>query len=327
MSILKHWHPVLKSYELGQSPKRITLDGMDYVIFRSHEKIAGYSNVCPHRRMKLSEGTVVDGRLTCPYHSWSFGTDGSCKKPSGGEASFTETLLEGKESQGLIWVKQSNSSESFPVVQTDGYTFVSVADSTISAPLELVLDNFTEVEHTSSVHAFLGYDKKNLSEVEIVLETTEDSVRLFNKGKQKELPFFLKDFLSIGKNDDFIDDWTTYFSPVHTVYDQYWVDPQTGRQRENKIKIYVFFVPIDQKTTQIFAITYLKYSFLGNFGWNLLLPPALNLLTALEIKLDTDILESLASHEVSLKGTKLTKFDKALPQNRVRMEKIYRGNG
>ena len=44
----------------------------------------------------------------------------------------------------------------------------------------------------------------------------------------------------------------------------------------------------------------------------------------LEIKLDVSILESLASHEVSLKGTKLTKFDKALQQNRNRLDKIYR---
>jgi vanillate O-demethylase monooxygenase subunit len=100
----------------------------------------------------------------------------------------------------------------------------------ISAPLELVLDNFTEVEHTSSVHALLGYDINDLSDVEVKLETSETSVRLYNKGKQKELPFFLENFLGIEKQDFFIDDWTTYFSPVYTVYDQYWIDPKTKKQ-------------------------------------------------------------------------------------------------
>jgi vanillate O-demethylase monooxygenase subunit len=324
MNILKHWHPVLKTGELGDSPKCITIDGQELVLFRSKDKIAGYFNICPHRRMKLSKGKVENGRLVCPYHSWSFGTDGSCNKPSGGSLTVQENLFEAKEYLGLIWIKLHSSDQSFPVLHTEGYTFVSTSEGKISAPLELVLDNFTEVEHTSSVHALLGYDKQSLSEVEVKLETTEESVRLFNKGKQKQLPFLLTDFLGIDKDDDFIDDWTTYFSPVHTVYDQYWINPQTGKERENKLKIFVFFVPINANTTKLFAITYLKYQILGNWGWNLLLPSALSLLTELEIKLDVSILESLASHDVSLKGTKLTKFDKALQQNRNRLEKIYR---
>ena len=38
MNILKHWHPVLKTGELGDSPKCITIDGNELVIFRSKDK-------------------------------------------------------------------------------------------------------------------------------------------------------------------------------------------------------------------------------------------------------------------------------------------------
>ena len=322
--VLQHWHPVCQSRELGINPKEIVLNEQEIVIFRSGEKIAGYINQCPHRRMKLSKGKVVNGRLECPYHSWSFSTEGDCKKPSGGEANFNELLFEGKEEHNLIWIKQANSLAIFPNIQTLGYTHISTAERVISAPLELVLDNFTEVEHTSSVHAFLGYDKKNLSETKIELETNETSVRLFNRGKQKVLPDFLSNFLSIQSGDDFIDDWTTYFSPVYTVYDQYWIDPINQKERDNKLKIYVFFIPVDKYSTKIFALSYLKYNLIGNYGLNLLLGPALTLLTELEIELDSQILKSLASKETSLKGTKLTKFDKALQQNRNRIDKIYK---
>ena len=324
--VLQHWHPVCYSGELKENPVEIHLDGQGIVIFRSGDKIAGYINQCPHRRMKLSGGKVINGRLECPYHSWSYGTEGDCKKPSGGEANFSDLLFEGKEEYGLVWIKQANSKAVFPVLQTLGYSYISTAGRTISAPLELVLDNFTEVEHTSSVHAFLGYDRKDLPNTRIELETTETSVRLYNRGKQKQLPSFLSEFLSIKPGDDFVDDWTTYFSPVYTVYEQYWIDPHTERERENKLRIFVFFTPIDEKTTKIFALSYMKYELLGNFGMNLLLGPALTLLSELEIELDSQILKSFASMETSLKGTKLTKFDKALQQNRNRIEKIYRNN-
>ena len=324
MNELKHWQVILKSNELQNEPLRVTLNSKDIVLFRSNDKIAGYFDECPHRRMKLSKGKITNGRLVCPYHSWSYGTDGSCIKPSGGEGNFSDNLFECKEYLGLIWIKLSNSNVDFPVLEMEGYNLISTTSSLISAPLELVLDNFTEVEHTSSVHALLGYDIKTLSNVEVKLETSETSVRLFNKGKQKELPVFLENFLGIEKDDLFIDDWTTYFSPVYTVYDQYWIDPKTNRERNNKLKIFVFFTPINNFSTKIFVITYLKYNIFDNLGLNVFLAPALSLFTDLEILLDSNIIKSLASHEVSLKGCKLTKFDKALTQNRIKINKIYK---
>lgn len=34
---------------------------------------------CPHRRVLLSPGVIVDGRLRCPYHGWTFdGKSGQC---------------------------------------------------------------------------------------------------------------------------------------------------------------------------------------------------------------------------------------------------------
>lgn len=29
-------------------------------------------NVCPHRGASLSEGTIEDGKLVCPWHGWTF---------------------------------------------------------------------------------------------------------------------------------------------------------------------------------------------------------------------------------------------------------------
>lgn len=55
--------------EIGTSP---------VVIVRGHDGVLrGFLNVCPHRGATLAEGRGNCGRqLQCPYHAWSFATDG-----------------------------------------------------------------------------------------------------------------------------------------------------------------------------------------------------------------------------------------------------------
>ncbi|MGB3280267.1 MAG: aromatic ring-hydroxylating dioxygenase subunit alpha [Pseudorhodobacter sp.] len=43
-----------------------------FVIRDSDGSLRGYYNVCPHRGHQLVEGTGNKGRITCPYHAWTF---------------------------------------------------------------------------------------------------------------------------------------------------------------------------------------------------------------------------------------------------------------
>ena len=41
---------------------------------------------CPHMEGPLTEGTVAEGRIVCPWHLWSFSMDdGSKLRPQGGD--------------------------------------------------------------------------------------------------------------------------------------------------------------------------------------------------------------------------------------------------
>ncbi len=43
-------------------------------------KTTAMDNVCPHRGASLSEGTIEDGKLVCPWHGWTFHlSDGSAE--------------------------------------------------------------------------------------------------------------------------------------------------------------------------------------------------------------------------------------------------------
>ncbi len=323
---LMHWHPVLKSDDLHSAPVKIRILNHDIVMFRDElGKIGALNDICPHRKMKLSEGSVQNGRLVCPYHGWNLGTDGDCISPSSGKIEIAQMQFEAAEKYGAVWIRIKGSSTEFPKFSTEGYEMVSIHTDAIAAPLEVVLDNFTETEHTSSVHAFLGYDEQTLDKVEIRLESTENSVRLYNKGQQKPLPFLLRAALSLGSSDDFVDDWTTYFSPVYTVYDQYWINPEDGKERKNRLKIYVFLIPESENVTRLFIFSYMIFSLFMIPGTAFVFSPILHQLLKMEVDLDKKMIEKLADKSPSLKGTKLTKFDKALGPNRSRIGKIYRG--
>ena len=56
MGMLDHWHPVLLSRTLRRKPVGVTVAGTQIALFRTAagEPAAALSDVCPHRRLKLS---------------------------------------------------------------------------------------------------------------------------------------------------------------------------------------------------------------------------------------------------------------------------------
>ena len=61
-------------------PSRAYADGHEIALFRDASgKARAVEDRCPHRRVPLTLGKVVDGAIRCAYHGWTFdGTTGSC---------------------------------------------------------------------------------------------------------------------------------------------------------------------------------------------------------------------------------------------------------
>ncbi|BAC90626.1 glr2685 [Gloeobacter violaceus PCC 7421] len=56
-----------------ERPRRITLNGRDYVLWQDRQgEVFALDNVCPHMQAPLSEGWVCAGRITCPFHTLEF---------------------------------------------------------------------------------------------------------------------------------------------------------------------------------------------------------------------------------------------------------------
>ncbi len=325
MGVFDHWHPVLLSRELGARPTPVRLHGRELVLFRSGSEVGALADRCPHRGMRLSEGRVEGGELVCPYHGWSFRADGVGRAPASPDLLASAPCFDAVERDGAVWVKARSSAAAFPRPDFDGFDQVAVLRHRVRAPLEVVLDNFIEVEHTATTHALLGYDRDRLKEVTIDVELTDDSVRVVNRGPQRKLPRALSTAFGVHAGDTFVDDWTTWFSPVHSVYDHYWTDPATGEARGEHLRTAVFFTPVTDEETDVFSFLHATTPPWARFGLQLLARLFVRGLGELEVRLDRRMLERMADQSPDLRGNRLGRFDQPLVEARKRVDALYRG--
>src|SRR6185312_4298630 len=105
MGIFDHWHPVLATKKLRKKPVGIKLAGRQLCLFRTADGAAAcVDDVCPHRRSKLSFGSVVGDRLQCKYHGWTFDACGNGESPGTPKMTTCTAAFDVRDEQGYLWV-------------------------------------------------------------------------------------------------------------------------------------------------------------------------------------------------------------------------------
>lgn len=328
MAMIDHWHPALRSNELRNKPVGIQLAGQAIVLYRTGPgTLAALADECAHRRMRLSLGEVVGAKVRCPYHGWTFDRNGQGESPGTPKLQACVTAFETVEERGAIWLKSMHSKPEFPRFDVAGYLPICTLRHRAKAPLELVLDNFSEIEHTPTTHVVFGYDLGRMSEVSVRFEPTDTTVKVMNSGPPKRIGPILRFLIGIRNGYMFNAHWTTYFSPIYMVIDHWWSNPTTGQEAKCRWRVYVFFTPIDLTQTDIMVFAYAKSAWPGPAGGLRLFRWLMRNHLDNEIGLDLHILNGLASHETSIEGMKLSRFDRVLRLNRERINHIYRCGG
>lgn len=325
---LRHWHPVLHERDLGTRPKSVMLHGIELVLFRTgrpDRPIAALGNICPHRRARLSDGWVEDGRVVCPYHGFRFAADGCGASDGTPRLRLDARAFEVKVAWRAIWVRARGPGDPddvpLPALGRPGYRHFGTLVHDIDSPLEPLLDNFSEVEHTPTTHALFGYRRDALADLEVEVTSGDDWVRVENRGPQKPIPALVERMFGVRTGDTFIDDWTVRFSPVHVVYDQWWRDRTTGEPRADRLHLGVFFSPIDRDETRMVTVI---TSNRAPGRLDPIVTPIMMGIVDREVRLDRARVEALADKRPDLRGTRLGRFDGALRELRKRIDNLYR---
>jgi phenylpropionate dioxygenase-like ring-hydroxylating dioxygenase large terminal subunit len=102
------WYPMALAHEVT-STKLLGVDflGTRVIVYRDADgRPVVQGAYCPHLGADLSIGEIVDGKVRCAFHHWSFGADGRCvhiptgdKIPPGARLAAYPTA----EAWGLVW--------------------------------------------------------------------------------------------------------------------------------------------------------------------------------------------------------------------------------
>lgn len=84
MFIKNAWYVIAAPREVGRTPLARTVCGDAVVLFRTEDgTAAALFDECPHRRVRLSRGTLVGDTIQCGYHGFCFGADAKCTRVPG----------------------------------------------------------------------------------------------------------------------------------------------------------------------------------------------------------------------------------------------------
>ena len=207
---------------------------------------------CLHRQLKLSLGDVKDCRLVCAYHGWAYDKDGRVAEIPDlfGRKRVPDISLRTypvKVRYGLVWLFPGNpelaSSRDIPdIPELEGPARWACVPLTFtcSAHHSMVIDNVSDFSHAYLHRRYRPFSGADLTRC----ETVGDNVHLayntrVGRGRISSL---------------FVDHKRINTNYMELCY-QY---PYQWSNTDDRIKHWLFVLPIDERTTRAFFLFYFK---------------------------------------------------------------------
>lgn len=287
------WFPVEWSHNVKKTPLSVELEGIPIVLFRSNDKVVALLDRCSHRGAPLSDGTVRNGTIVCPYHGWCFSSSGTCVSVPGVKSFLGKNLhsvrsFHVQERYGLIWVcSQEEESKGIPTLEIQETDASFCLTSAVNAPLFDVIENALDPLHTHYIHAGLIRSESQRQDVKIVMRVSEAEIEAeyCNEAKQEGV---IHKLLSFGHTVE-----KSYGRYKHPSLFQL----EYRTKRGAHLTIYGFLSPKNEHCSKVFLLTTTSVR-IPRFIFRMIVKP----LFSIALKQDKSILEATAKHQENFQG-------------------------
>lgn len=160
-SLFAYWYAVARSDRLRRRPIAVTVLDQPIVLARLETgQLLALEDRCPHRQAPLSAGCRTSTGIACPYHGWTFGSDGALQAIPGMPP---ELPLPGvrarsfpvKEHDGLIWLRPADTGDAEPgglVMTSQSAQRRFLWQTRWQAHVVDAMENFLDPMHTHAIH-------------------------------------------------------------------------------------------------------------------------------------------------------------------------------
>lgn len=188
------WYVVAESRELAHNQVLSrTVMGEWLAVFRDENgKVVAMRDRCAHRGAQISKGSCRNGKVTCPYHGWTYDGSGRVTSipsegPRGTAGQRHGTPFLALEQDDFIYVCLSESTSfrpfSVPCYGKAGYTTIRLQNRFQNSVINCA-ENFVDIPHTTYVHPKIFRDPKGeVLRAKVRLENGSVIVEYFNEKK------------------------------------------------------------------------------------------------------------------------------------------------
>ena len=160
----RYWQPIALSGEVNELPVAVRIMGEDLVLFRDRSGDLGLLHRhCSHRGASLEYGVIESHGISCCYHGWHYGNDGTIlaagAEPDSSKipADVVHGAYPTHEYNGIIFAYMGPPDEmpKFPMYDTYDLPNTESAAFSLSAPCNWlqVYENHQDPIHTVFLHS------------------------------------------------------------------------------------------------------------------------------------------------------------------------------
>lgn len=261
------WYVAALSADITRTPFAVKMLKQNLVLYRKLDgSVVALEDSCPHRRLPLSKGRVVDDTLECGYHGLRFDCSGACvQAPSSKHIPRSAVVRHypAVEKYGMIWVWMGDSAQANPadIIEIkewdDPQWGVNRGDAMEMACNYLyITDNLLDPSHVTWVHQG-SFGSSDLIGVPLQVTEADNGITVWRWLHDIEVAPFYKKFVKFDGNCDRKQQYEMRY-PAHAVIRAIFTPAGTGSDEGELhpdvflMDSYNFLTPIDEKTTRYF---------------------------------------------------------------------------